>query len=54
MRLMHDFLLYGESDHLPPISQTEPLMWQPTYVVGDGRLWSDIMVRLICKDELQF
>ncbi|KAJ7901881.1 hypothetical protein B0H14DRAFT_3422557 [Mycena olivaceomarginata] len=43
MRLMHDFLLYGESDHLPTISQTEPLMWQPTYIAGDGRLWSDIM-----------
>jgi hypothetical protein len=54
MRLMHDFLLYGESDHLPTISQTEPLMWQPTYIAGDGRLWSDIMVRSICKNELQF
>ncbi|KAF7361850.1 hypothetical protein MVEN_00529500 [Mycena venus] len=27
----------------PNISQTEPLMWQPSYVEAKGQLWSDIM-----------
>jgi len=42
MRLLHDFLLYGDDDS-PNITQTEPLIWQPTYTVAKGPLWNDIM-----------
>ncbi|KAJ6593948.1 hypothetical protein B0H19DRAFT_1092990 [Mycena capillaripes] len=52
MRLMRDFLLYGPDDSgLPNISQTEPMMWQPSYTDAKGQLWSNIMVcSLVCED----
>ncbi|KAK7057127.1 hypothetical protein R3P38DRAFT_1161605 [Favolaschia claudopus] len=42
LRLMRDFLLYADDDS-PVITQTEPLMWQPSYSPPKGTRWNEIM-----------